>query len=180
MKRRGFIRLFGSTAVAWPLAARAQQITIPVIGFLSSRAPKDSQDSYAAFLRGLRQSGYSEGRNISIEYRWAENRFDRLPKLATELVEHPVSTIVAMGGPAALAAKASTTRIPILFLVGIDPVTSGLVTSINRPDGNATGVSVISRELNGKKLELLHELLPRAEIIGVLSFLTQIIRALKH
>jgi putative ABC transport system substrate-binding protein len=151
----------------WPLAARAQPPTMPTIGFLSSRGSNDLP-GYTGFFAGLRQSGYQEGSNVAIEYCWAENQYDRLQKLAGQLVDRSVTAVVAMGGPAALAAKASTASIPIVFLVGIDPVASGLVTSMNRPNGNATGVSGVTREMNDKRLELLHELLPRAATIGVL------------
>jgi putative ABC transport system substrate-binding protein len=168
VKRREFITLLGGAAAAWPLAARAQQPAMPVIGFLSSGAQESDAFRLTAIRRGLNEVGYVVGHSVAIEYRWAENQYERLPKLAMELVHRPVTAMVATGGPAALAAKASTAAIPILFLVGIDPVTSGLVASINRPNGNATGVSLVARELNAKKLELLHELLPTAAGIGVL------------
>jgi len=141
---------------------------MPVIGFLSSGTQESDAFRLTAIRRGLNEVGYVVGRNVAIEYRWAENQNERLPKLAMELVHRPVTVMVATGGPAALAARVSTSVIPILFLVGIDPVTSGLVASINRPNGNATGVSLVARELNAKKLELLHELLPTAARIGVL------------
>ena len=168
MKRRDFITLIGGAAAAWPLVARAQQPSMPVIGFLSSGTQESDAFRLTAIRRGLNEVGYVVGRNVAIEYRWAENQNERLPKLAMELVHRPVTVMVATGGPAALAARVSTSVIPILFLVGIDPVTSGLVASINRPNGNATGVSLVARELNAKKLELLHELLPTAAGIGVL------------
>jgi putative tryptophan/tyrosine transport system substrate-binding protein len=166
MKRRQFIRLLGGAAAAWPLAARAQEHAMPVIGFLSSGTQESDAFRLPAIRRGLNEVGYVVGRNVAIEYRWAENQHERLPKLAMELVHRPVTVILAR--PAALAARVSTATIPILFQVGIDPVTSGLVASINRPNGNATGVRLVARELNAKKLELLHELLPTATGIGVL------------
>ena len=168
MKRRDFITLIGGAAAAWPLVARAQQPSMPVIGFLSSGTQESDAFRLTAIRRGLNEVGYVVGRDVAIEYRGAENQNERLPKLAMELVHRPVTVMVATGGPAALAARVSTSVIPILFLVGIDPVTSGLVASINRPNGNATGVSLVARELNAKKLELLHELLPTATGIGVL------------
>jgi putative tryptophan/tyrosine transport system substrate-binding protein len=168
LRRRQFIRLLGGAAAAWPLAARAQQPAMPVIGFLSSGTQESDAFRLPAIRRGLNEVGYVVGRNVAIEYRWAENQHERLPELAMELVHRPVTVILALGGPAALTARVSTATIPILFQVGIDPVTSGLVASINRPNGNATGVSLVSRELNAKKLELLHELLPTATGIGVL------------
>jgi putative ABC transport system substrate-binding protein len=167
MKRRSFITLLGGAA-AWPLVTHAQQPTMPVIGFLSSGTQESDAFRLTAIRRGLNEVGYVVGRNVAIEYSWAENQNERLPKLAIELVHRPVTVILALGGPAALAARVSTATIPILFQVGIDPVTSGLVASINWPNGNATGVSLVSRELNAKKLELLHELLPTATGIGVL------------
>jgi len=166
--RREVITALGGAAAAWPLAARAQQSAMPVIGFLSSGTQESDAFRLTAIRRGLNEVGYVVGRNVAIEYRWAENQNERLPKLAMELVHRPVTVMVATGGPAALAARVSTSAIQILFLVGIDPVTSGLVASINRPNGNATGVSLVARELNAKKLELLHELLPTAARIGVL------------
>src|SRR5499427_4227218 len=166
--RRKFLATLGGAVAAWPLAARTQQSAMPVIGFLSSGTQESDAFRLTAIRRGLNQVGYVVGRNVAIEYRWAENQNERLPKLAMELVHRPVTVMVATGGPAALAARVSTSAIQILFLVGIDPVTSGLVASINRPNGNATGVSLVARELNAKKLELLHELLPTAARLGVL------------
>jgi len=168
MRRREFITLIGAVAAAWPLAAQAQQQAMPVIGLLSSGTQGSEAFRLTAIRRGLNEVGYVVGRDVAIEYRWAENQNEQLPKLAMELVHRSVTVIVATGGPAAIAAKLSTATIPVLFLVGIDPVTSGLVASINRPNGNATGVSLVSREMNAKKLELLHELLPTAARIGVL------------
>jgi putative ABC transport system substrate-binding protein len=168
MKRREFISAVGATAFAWPLAALAQQASMPVIGFMSSRSPSDSTVLVDAFRKGLREVGYREGENIAIEYRWAEGQYSRLPALAAELVHRPVAVLVATGGePSALAAKAATSAIPIVFTTGGDPVKIGLVVSLNRPGGNATGVSLLTTAPEAKRLGLLHELAPAAKLVGV-------------
>jgi len=169
MTRREFITLLGGAAVSWPLAAGAQQSAMPVIGFLSSRAPEDSTVLLAAFRRGLAERGYSEGQNVTVEYRWARGQYGQLPALAVELVDRNVSLIVTAGGdPSALAAKAATSSIPIVFNVGIDPVELGLVANFARPGGNATGMQIFTTSLEPKRLGLLDELLPPNATVGVL------------
>jgi putative tryptophan/tyrosine transport system substrate-binding protein len=166
LKRREFITLVGG-AVAWPLAARAQQTAMPVIGFISSESPDSFTHLVRAFHEGLSESGYVESRNVTIEYRWADNQLDRLPALAAELAQRRVAVIAAAAPPAVFAAKAATTTIPIVFLVGEDPVKLGLVTSLARPGGNLTGINFVASELAGKRLELLRELLSRAARLAV-------------
>ena len=168
MRRRDFIKVVGGGVVGWPVAARAQQPSMPVVGVLSAEWPNAvTADRLRAFRQGLNDTGYFEGRNVKIEYRWAEGRYDRLPALAAELVRLPVNVIVSAGStPASIAAKAASTTVPIVFYVGTDPVSIGLVPSLSRPGGNVTGVANLNTELVAKRLELLHELAPTATIIG--------------
>jgi len=169
MKRRDLLGALGA-AVAWPVAARAQPAAMPVIGFLSSRSEADSADSVIAFRKGLGEAGYAEGRNVTVEYRWAEARFDRLSALAEELVRRPVVVIVAVGGQQTpRAAQAATKTIPIVFGIGEDPVKAGLVATLNRPGENTTGITFLSVGLGAKRLGLLRQLIPNADVIGLLA-----------
>jgi ABC-type uncharacterized transport system substrate-binding protein len=170
MRRREFITLVGSAAAAWPLAARAQQAKMPVIGFLHSQSPDNYAAVLAGFRQGLKDAGYAEGQNIAIEYRWANDQVELLPSLAADLVRRRVAVLVVGGGPqSTLAAKSATTALPIVLVTGSDPVALGLVASLNRPSSNITGVTFVTSSLAGKRLDLLCELVPQATTIGYLS-----------
>jgi putative ABC transport system substrate-binding protein len=169
MRRREFLGLLGGATVAWSHAAQAQPSGVPVVGYLGSSSLVSSADQLAGFRLGLTEASYVEGRNFAIEYRWSDGHYDRLPTMAAEFVSRPVAVIVASGLPAALAAKGATTTIPILFVMGADPVASGIVSSFNRPGGNVTGVSQFYGALGGKRLELLRELVPAAATVAVLT-----------
>jgi putative ABC transport system substrate-binding protein len=169
VRRRDFIKVIVGSAGIWPLSARAQQAAMPVIGFLSSRSPGESAGVVAAFRHGLRETGFIEGQNLGIAFRWAEGHYDRLPALASELVSLPVALLFAAGGtPSAFAAKGATSTIPVVFSAVSDPVEIGLVPSLNQPGGNITGMAIFNASLGAKRLELMKELMPNAGVIGYL------------
>jgi len=169
VKRREFITLLGGAAATWPLAARAQQSSLPVIGFMSGRSTADSGYLAEAFRQGLRDTGYVEGESIGIEYRWANGDYDRLPGFASDLLQRNVLVLVAVGGdPSPVAAKKATSTVPIVFGMGGDPVKAGLVASFNRPGGNATGYTLLTNQMEPKRIGLLHELVPGASLLGAL------------
>ena len=167
MRRRKFITLIGAAA-AWPLAARSQQAALPMVGFLNGGSPAEYAPMVAAFREGLKELGYVEGENVAIEFRWAEGKYERLSALGTDLVRRQVAAIAATSTPAAQAAKALTATVPIVFTTGADPVQLGLVASLNQPGGNVTGVSFLVNELTKKQFEVLHQILPKAALIGFL------------
>ena len=169
MRRREFITLLGGAAATWPVAVRAQQPALPVVGFLSSRSPDESANVVAAFRRGVAENGFIEGQTVAIEYRWAMGQYDRLPELAAELVRVPVAVLVSVGGePSARAAKAATTTVPVVSIFSTDPVRSGLIASLSRPGGNVTGISDFNVAMEPKRLSLLRDLVPQAAVFGVL------------
>ena len=169
MRRREFISLIGGVAAMWPLAARAQRTPLPVIGFLNSVSPQPFANYVAGFRAGLKETGYIDGQNVAIEFRWAEGHYDRLPGMAADLVRRQVAVLVSTGGaPSVVAAKAATSTIPIVFTIAVDPVQLGLVASLSRPGGNTTGVNFLTAALEGKRLGLLRALLPGVQLIAVL------------
>jgi putative ABC transport system substrate-binding protein len=169
MQRRDFIRVMAGSMAAWPLSARAQQSAMPVIGFMSARSPDDSMQLVAAFRQGLSEAGFVEGQNTAIEYRWGLGQYDRMPALAADLVNRRVAVLVSVGGDvSALAAKQATSTIPIVFGTGSDPIKTGMVESLARPGGNATGYSLLTNQMEPKRLNMLHDLVPGAAVIGVL------------
>ena len=169
MRRREFISLIGGVAAMWPLAARAQRTPLPVIGFLNSVSPQPFANYVAGFRAGLKETGYIDGQNVAIEFRWAEGHYDRLPGMAADLVRRQVAVLVSTGGaPSVVAAKAATSTIPIVFTIAVDPVQLGLVASLSRPGGNTTGVNFLTAALEGKRLGLLRALLPGIQLIAVL------------
>src|SRR4029077_4110555 len=168
MQRRVFITLLGGGAVAWPLVAHAQQPPMPVVGFLHGASPGPFKRLVAAFRDGLKDNGFVDGQNLTVEFRWAEGQYDQLPALATDLVDRHVSVIAAIGPVASLAAKAATTTVPVVFTTNADPVKLGLVESLNRPGGNITGINVFTGVMEGKRLGFLTEMLPRVSLIAVL------------
>jgi putative tryptophan/tyrosine transport system substrate-binding protein len=169
VKRREFITLLGGVAAAWPLSARAQQATMPIIGYLSARSPDDTTHLVEAFRRGLNETGFIDGQNVTVEYRWALGEYGRLPAIAAEFARRPVAVIVATGGePAALAAKTASSTVPIVFSIGGDPIKQGLAASFKRPGGNSTGITLLTNQLEPKRLGLLRQLVPQATTIGFL------------
>jgi ABC-type uncharacterized transport system substrate-binding protein len=169
MRRREFISLLGGATAGWPLTVRAQQSVMPMIGFLNSASPQPFKNYVAGFRAGLKETGYVDGQNVAIEFRWAEGHYDRLPGMAADLVRRKVAVLVATGGsPAVQAAKAATTIVPIVFTIGADPVRLGFVASLNQPAGNMTGVNFFTTEMESKRLGLLHALVPKAELIAIL------------